>query len=242
MGRRTTMIRIAVCDDDRNFSERTKFLVEQYFLEQNTESEIMIFNSGADFLSDNTNYNAVFLDIDIPDVGGFDIAEQISGKSNSFIVFVTTHDELVYSSLKFRPFRFIRKAYLEDELPETLESVNKEILKLSANKKFILQTKNGEVFIDINNIEYIEIYSHLIQVYTADGEMLECYGSLSALEKQLSAFDFVRTHKSYLVNCRYIFSIEKNRIILDDKTEVPLSRYRTDTVKSKFKNHLRGTI
>lgn len=236
------MIRIAVCDDDRDFTERMKLLIEQYFTEQDAESDIVIFNSGGDFLSENTDYNAVFLDIDMPDVGGFDIAEQISDKSNTLIVFVTTHDELVYSSLKFRPFRFIRKAYLEEELPETMEAVKKEILKLSANKKFMLQTKKGEFLLDVDNIEYIEIYTHSIQVYTVDGEILECYGSLSALEKQLNAFDFVRTHKSYLVNCRYIFSIEKNRIILDDKTEIPLSRYKIDTVKSKFKNHLRSTI
>lgn len=236
------MIRMAVCDDDRDFSERIKRLIEQYFTEQSTENDITVFISGAEFLSDNTDYNAVFLDIDMPDIGGFDIAEQISSKSNTLIVFVTTHDELVYSSLKFRPFRFIRKAYLEEELPETLEAVNKEIAKLNVSSKFILQTKNGEVLLNINNIEYIEIYSHLMQVYTVGGEILECYGSLSEMEKQLNDFDFVRTHKSYLVNCRYIFSIEKNRIILDDKTEIPLSRYKADTVKSKFKNHLRRMI
>lgn len=236
------MVRIAVCDDDRDFSERTKRLIEQYFTERSTENDITVFIGGAGFLSDNTDYNAVFLDIDMPDIGGFEIAEQISGKGNTLIVFVTTHDELVYSSLKFRPFRFIRKAHLEEELPEALEAVNKELLKLSADKKFILQTKNGEVLLDVNDIEYIEIYTHSIQVYTVTGEILECYGSLSALEKQLDDFDFVRTHKSYLVNCKYIFSIEKNRIILDDKTEIPLSRYKAEAVRSKFKNHLRSTI
>lgn len=236
------MIRIAVCDDNKDFSERIKCLIEQYFTEQSTEIDIAVFNSGAEFLSNNTDYNAVFLDIDMPDIGGFDIAEQISSKNNTLIVFVTTHDELVYSSLKFRPFRFIRKAYLDEELPETLDDVNKEILRLGANRKFMLQTKNGEVLLNVNNIKYIEIYTHSIQVYTVSGEILECYGSLSVLEKQLNSFDFVRTHKSYLVNCGYIFSIEKNRIILDDKIEIPLSRYKAEAVKSKFKNHLRSTI
>lgn len=231
---------IAVCDDDRNFSERMKLFIEQYFMEQSVEINIAVFNSGTDFLSDNTDYDAAFLDIDMPDMGGFEIAEQI--RSDILIIFVTTHDELVYSSLKFRPFRFIRKAYLEEELPEALESINKEIARLNASHKFLLQTKNGETLLNVNNIKYIEIYTHSIRVYTVSGEILECYGSLSAMEKQLNDFDFVRTHKSYLVNCQYIFSIEKNRVILDDKTEIPLSRYKTDDVKSKFKNHLRSMI
>lgn len=231
---------IAVCDDDRNFSERMKLLIEQYFTEQSVEINAAVFNSGADYLSDNTDYNAVFLDIDMPDMGGFEIAEQLS--EDTLIVFVTTHDELVYSSLKFRPFRFIRKAYLEEELPEALEKISKETAKRGASSKFVIQTKSGEALLNVSNIKYIEIYTHSIRVYTVSGEILECYGSLAVMERQLNDFDFVRTHKSYLVNCRYIFSIEKNKIILDDKTEVPLSRYKADAVKSKFKNHLRSMI
>lgn len=231
---------IAVCDDDRNFSERMKLLIEQYFTEQSVEINAAVFNSGADYLSDNTDYNAVFLDIDMPDMGGFEIAEQLS--EDTLIVFVTTHDELVYSSLKFRPFRFIRKTYLEEELPEALEEINKETAKRNASSKFVIQTKSGEALLNVSNIKYIEIYTHSIRVYTVSGEILECYGSLAVMERQLNDFDFVRTHKSYLVNCRYIFSIEKNKIILDDKTEVPLSRYKADAVKSKFKNHLRSMI
>lgn len=234
------MIKIAVCDDDRDFSERMKLLIDQFFLTQSIDANVLVFHGGNCFLTANTDYNAVFLDIDMPDISGFDVAEQIN--NDTLIVFVTTHDELVYSSLKFRPFRFIRKAYLEEELPETLDAVHQEILKRSAGKKFMLQTTNGDVLLNVNDIEYIEIYGHWLRVYIAGGDVLECYGSLSVLEEQLDRFDFVRTHKSYLVNCRYIFSIQKNRIILDDRTEIPLSRYKTDTVKNKFKNHLRSTI
>lgn len=233
------MIKIAMCDDDRDFSERIKLLIDQYFLTQSIDSDVLIFSGGNCFLTANTDYNAVFLDIDMPDISGFDVAEQIN--NDTLIVFVTTHDELVYSSLKFRPFRFIRKAYLEEELPEALDAIQKETLKRSAGKKFMLQTKNGEVLLNVNEIEYIEIYGHWLRVYLAGGDTLECYGSLSVLEEQLDRFDFARTHKSYLVNCHYIFSIQKNRIILDDRTEIPLSRYKADTVKNKFKNHLRST-
>lgn len=234
------MIRIAVCDDDREFSTRLKLMINKHFTEQAVEFYTTVFNSGTDFLSDKTEYNAVFLDIDMPNIGGFEIAEKLN--SDVLIVFVTAHDELVYSSLKFRPFRFIRKGHLENELSEVLADLNKEIFKNNADKKFMIQAKSGEVVLNIDDIEYIEIYGHQIRIIIAGGAPLECYGSLSVLEKQLIDFDFVRTHKSYLVNCKYIFSIEKNRIILDNKTEIPLSRQKADIVKSKFKNHLRSMI
>lgn len=224
---------IAVCDDDRNFSERMKLLIEQYFTEQSVEINAAVFNSGADYLSDNTDYNAVFLDIDMPNMGGFEIAEQLS--EDTLIVFVTTHDELVYSSLKFRPFRFIRKTYLDEELPEALEQINKEISKRGASSKFVIQTKSGEALLNVSNIKYIEIYTHSIRVYTVSGEILECYGSLAVMERQLNDFDFVRTHKSYLVNCRYIFSIEKIKLSLTTKPKFLLADTRLMLLKVNSK-------
>ena len=120
--------------------------------------------------------------------------------------------------------------------------MNAEISKRNEVRKFLFRTKNGEVFLNVGNIGYIEIYGHWLRVSVTGGETIECYGSLSALEEQLAAFDFVRVHKSYLVNLKYIFSIEKTQVILDDKTAIPLSRYKAADVKTKFKNYLRSAL
>lgn len=241
------MIRAAICDDERDMLDR---LCERILTEarpRNIEISIEGFISGEELLKAHKEnaFDAVFLDIDMPRINGFDIAEKLnhSNKDGStLIVFVTSHDELVYSSLKFRPFRFIRKSYLKSELPEVLSAVNSEISKRNAGRKIPFRTKSGEVFIDAAAIEYIEIYGHTLRVCVSGGEFTECYGSLSALEEQLSQFDFVRAHKSYLVNLKYIFSIEKTQIILDDKTAVPLSRYKAAEVKAKFRNYLRSAL
>ena len=184
----------------------------------------------------------VALDIDMPEISGFDIAEQVNNASETFIIFVTSHDELVYSSIKFRPFRFIRKAYLDMELSEVMAAVNEEFIKRNAERKFVFQTKSGEVFVDLAQVEYIEIYSHLLMVHLNDTEILECCGSLSDLEQKLSNNGFIRTHKSFLVNCKYIYSIENRQLLLDDKTAIPVSRYKIESVKEKFRDYLRRTI
>lgn len=236
------MLRAAICDNEKDMLDSLRKHIVLEYKKRNIEISVESFVSGTAFLKayGESAFDVVFLDIDMPEISGFDIAESIN--ENTLIVFVTTHDELVYSSLKFRPFRFIRKAYIESELPETLTAVNAEISKRNAGRKFPLKTKTGEVFLDAGNIEYIEIYGHWLRVSIFGGEALECYGSLGALEEQLSALDFVRVHKSYLVNLRYIFSIEKTQIILDDKTMIPLSRYKAAEVKAKFKNYLRSAL
>lgn len=238
------MLRVAVCDDDRTMLDLVSKNADVILSQDEIEHTIARFLSGAEFLKINeTNpFDVVFLDIDMPEISGFDIAEKINDVSETLIVFVTSHDELVYSSLRFRPFRFIRKTYLNDELSETLKSVAAETLKRNLSSKFAFQTKSGETFVDLCNVMYIEIYGHWLRVCIKDSEPLECYGSLTDYERQLEKYDFVRTHKSFLVNCKYIFSIEKNLVILDDKTEIPLSRYKAENVKNKFKKLLRGTL
>lgn len=238
------MVRAAICDDEKAMLDQLKERILTEYKRQNIEICVEIFISGGEFLKAHKDkaFDVVFLDIDMPHINGFDIAESTNDSESTLIVFVTTHDELVYSSIKFRPFRFIRKSYLESELPEALNAVNAEISKRNAGRKFPLKTQTGEVFLDIGNIEYIEIYGHWLRVSVLGGEFLDCYGSLSALEEQLSALDFVRVHKSYLVNLKYIYSIEKTQVILDDKTAIPLSRYKAADVKIKFKNYLRSAL
>lgn len=238
------MVSAAICDDEKAMLDR---LFEHILTEcerQNAEISVKKFLSGGELLNSHKEnpFDVVFLDIDMPRINGFDIAESINNGENTLIIFITAHDELVYSSLKFRPFRFIRKTHLESELPETLSAVYAEISKRNAGRKFLLKTQTGEVFLDIGNIEYIEIYGHTLRVSVLGGDPIECYGSLSSLEEQLAVFDFVRVHKSYLVNLKYIYSIEKTRVILDDKTAIPLSRYKAADVKTKFKNYLRSAL
>lgn len=229
---------IAICDDDVKFSEELRLRAEDGLAKLNVQAAFSVYNDGASFLMNMDECDAVFLDIDMPGVDGFEIAEKINLISESFIVFVTSYDELVYSSIKFRPFRFIRKSHLESELPEVLSALYNAIIKRMAGKRFRLHAKAKDVFLNVGEIKYIETFGHWLRVYVQSGDMLECYGSLADMEQRLSEFDFIRTHKSYLVNCRYVYSIERGRVILIDNTEIPLSRYKSDAVKSKVKNYI----
>lgn len=238
------MLKIAVCDDNETMLRVLTDKIGVIYKQNSIAFEIRSFLSGDSFLNSHKehSFDVVFLDIDMPDINGFDIAEQVNNSGETLIVFVTSHDELVYSSIKFRPFRFIRKNYLETELGETLTAANTELMKRNSARKFMFQTKSGEVFEDLQLVEYIEIFGHWLLVHIKDNKSLECYGSLSDMERELNNYDFVRTHKSYLVNCRYIYSIEKNQLVLDDKTVIPVSRYKAESVKQNFRNYLRRTL
>lgn len=236
-------MRIAVCDDAPEIAARIREKISDGLTALGVGADVLAFDSGGELTDAHGSepFDAVFLDIDMPEIDGFKIAEALGGEKTP-IVFVTDHDELVYSSLRFRPFRFVRKSHLDSELPEVLAALSKELSRLGAGRKFSFRTLNGEIFLDIADIQYIEIFGHTLRVQVNGGESVECSGSLSELEKQLSEFDFVRTHKSYLVNCKYIYAIESRQVILDDQTAVPLSRYKADSVREKFKRSFGGAL
>ncbi len=235
-------MRITICDDDVKFTDQLKAFIEKELGAQGVVPHICVYHDGEVFIADQEACDAVFLDIDMPSMNGFDVAERINGAGDALIIFVTMHDELVYSSIRFRPFRFVRKSHLAQELPEVLGDLNREVYKRNAGRKFEFRTQTGVVFLDVSTIEYIEIYGHWLHVCVDGGEDLNCYGSLADLEKELAPFDFIRTHKSYIVNCKYIYAIEKGQIVLDDGTRILLSRYRAGEVRDKFRRYVRSGL
>lgn len=238
------MIRVVVCDDDVSMlnlvSDNISFELDNI----KTEYELNKFTNGNDLLSAHKDnpYDVVFLDIDMPEISGFDVAQQFNQSKKPLIVFVTSHDELVYSSFRFQPFRFIRKNYLKNEMPDTIKDIVKLTCENQAAMNFEIKTSNGSIFIDLDNVKSLEIFGHWIKITTNNSESIECYGSLSDFEKRLLPYHFIRTHKSYLVNCRYIYSVEQKQVVLDDNTTIPLSKYKAESVREKVRSYLRSKI
>lgn len=227
-------MQIAICDDDIHFAGELKGAIETLYDVSNGSLMVSVWHDGAAFLADQPECDALFLAIDMAGMDGFTVARKLRRREEIFLIFVTGHDELVYDAIKFQPFRFLRKSRLMEELPEAVEELGKAVLRRSVGSKVPFRTGTGIVCRDVDDIMYIEIYGHWMHVRARGGDDLKCYGSLTDLEKQLEPFGFIRTHKSYLVNCQYIHAIESRRVILDDRTQIPLSRYRTETVREAY--------
>lgn len=237
------MIRVAVCDDDINFSKKFGFLVKELFSNQSIENEISVFDGGTDFLSRSKAYDAVFLDIAMPNIDGFDIAEQMAEQnSKALIIFVTEHDELVYSSLKFHPFRFIRKSRLSVELPEVLDDVIKELLKASDSKKLTYVSKGKYASVEIKKIEYVDVIGHYLHIHISGGKVIKIYGSLENISNRLTEQGFIRIHKSFLINSEHIAFYKDNQVFLKSGTNVPVSRNRMRKFKSECEKFGRADI
>lgn len=235
------VVQVAICDDEKIFLENLEHRIGEQFHISDTPCQIKTYTDGADLLSDYENYlfDVIFLDFEMPGLDGISVAEKMRS-SNPFvsIIFITNRDDLVFQSLRYRPFRFIRKHYITDELPEAVKSIAQKLK--SENQYFTVSFNNSTKQIRITDIIYIESYRHDIFLYCQD-EKYRMKGNLGKLEKEFEIFGFIRVHSGFLVNYRYIFSIDKAKIMLLNKDMVPLSRYRIETVKQKLQLFARGT-
>lgn len=226
----TALVRLAVCDDDRIMVEYISDKLREYY----GECTINKYEDGESLLADSCRqlFDALFLDIDMPGMDGMELAEKIRN-SNKYvkIVFVTNKEEFVYAAYKYQAFRFVRKSFLEQELLEVMTDL-RETLK-SENEYISIETKHGMMEIKIRDIKYIESQAHKSIINTTNNAF-EVGRSISEYEKLLEGNGFIRTHKGYLVNFRYIYSIGNTDVNLTDESKVPLSRNKVKETKTKL--------
>lgn len=166
--------------------------------------------------------DAVFLDIDMPTISGLEVAEKMtSNKKRPILIFVTAHDELVYESLKFHPFSFVRKKYLETEMRAVLEDCIKALSE--RDKRFHFRMEGKDFNILISEITYFESDANYIDLHMAT-EIYHIRSTITMLENALKEDGFVRIHKGFLVNQMHVRCFSKEEVRLMDGTILPIGK------------------
>ena len=240
------MLRIALCDDDIDFVELFKAVINTAFQNRQLTYNLNDYIR-CDLMLDRHSshpFDLIFLDIDMPDIDGFDAAKEITKKSNNcYIVFVTCHTELVYDSFMFRPLNFIVKDQ-EQQMLSRLDIIIDQLLEqMVQDEMIILESKTqGKSSFPLREIIYIESCDHYVY-YHIKGvtEPIKSREKLSDIEMRLAQKDFVRIHKKYIVNLRNVFNIDLSgeAVILKDHNELPMSRNYKTNVKELLTDYLR---
>ena len=234
------MIKIAICDDERPMVDALKKRFDDFFKNDNMEYEISLYTNGNQLLEDNNKnpYDVLFLDIDMPQIDGIKVAENIrSVNSNMIIIFVTNKENLVFQSIKYSPFRFIRKDNLNEDIQELFFALKEKIILDNIQYEVVVDGKIK--FLNVSKIVYFESFRHNIIAHYFDTTTYNIKESLSNLTNQLEKYGFIRVHKSYLVNYRNIYVINSNNLELDTKENIPISRFKRQEIQTKYKVFLR---
>ena len=121
-------MKVAVCDDNREFCEKERTTIKDVFKQyfQGEDCQVDIYNDGQTIINNypGNAYDMVFLDLELGDENGFDIAEQIVLMNNdAIIIFVTSHENLVYEAFRFRPLGYIVKDRFDREFTRMMVKI-----------------------------------------------------------------------------------------------------------------------
>jgi DNA-binding LytR/AlgR family response regulator len=167
----------------------------------------------------------VFLDIDMPDMTGLQVADAIRIRNfHSEIVFTTAYQDYAYKTLPIEPLDFLTKPFSSDDLQKVIKKymakAEKKKLEQKMDKFIQSQTNPPKIslpifhsflIIDINDIVYIKANENKTIVYLHDGTVETVIKNLSSLIQMLNSTLFFQIHRSTYVNLNYIQRIDKKK-------------------------------
>lgn len=235
-------IRIALCDDNKKALPIISGAVESAFKEQGIKTELDVFFDGRELLAsmEGREYALVLLDIDMPGMDGIQVGQQIRSQNYSTqIVYVSECEERVFESLMVQPLGFVRKSNFLNDIAAVVQLYMKNYGEGMNRQTVELATRNGVVILYYQNIRYIESCRNyqLVNLF-GEQEQVEIKMTMEKLESLLEPMGFIRIHKGYLVNYRYIQRINSEKIMLQDGTELPVGRSKVAEVKSRYLSFL----
>ena len=244
------MLRVAVCDNDNNICCVISEILQNFFDRQSVKVSISRHLNGITLLNEHCRqkYDIMFLDIDMPEMSGFEIASELrKEKSNCLIIFITSHSELVYDSLDFQPFNFIRKN-CSISLEEGIETVTEKALKqIEYKKKLILEDDiSGRCAVYPDEIIYIECDRHYLKYHVLKKDNpIRVRGTMAECELLFEGRNFVKIHKSYMVNLGFLKRIDSQKsevMLAPDNQKLPVSRSCRKALDEKYTLYLRSKV
>ncbi len=194
---------------------------------------------------------AVFLDIQMPVMGGIEMLENCDSL-NFKLVFTTAYNEYAIKAIKLNAIDYLLKPLDKTELSECIEKlrtdpqqgIEKEQisnLKKSSGSQLqetiALSTQKGLIFINASEIMLLEADSSYTNVYLEDESKLLISKTMLHFEEILDEKKFFRPHKSYLINLKFIKQYirgDGGEIIMKNGMNIPLSRTKKDEFLSLF--------
>ncbi len=231
-------MRIAICDDEKTFCHSLKEKIIRILEEKGKNFQLECYESVADFWEAENVFDILFLDVQMADGNGIDLAKEyaLCHKSCVFI-FISAFPQFVFDVFSLEAVDYLCKPVVEKKLENALERAWERV-EGTAEKKLFVQTVHWCKSIPFSTVLYCEVIDRKLYLHT-EQEIVVYYGKIEELERQLDS-RFFRCHRSYLVNLDYVATCKGGQIILQNKETVPISRLRQKEFMQAMLRYMKG--
>ena len=232
------MIRCLAIDDEPLALEQiTAYINKVPFLELAAKCQSAL--EARTYLESDT-VDAIFCDINMPDLNGMDFVKSLAVPP--LIVFTTAYSEYAVEGFKVNAVDYLLKPFGLQDLQRAANRIKDRLTESVAAAKpatdnddsLFLKTDYRSVKVSIPDIRYVEAMSEYLKVWIeGEAKPIITLLSMKKMEEHLPN-NFMRIHRSYIINLNKIQEVNKNRVIMDSDTYLPIG----DLYKDAFQAYL----
>ena len=202
------MLNFALCDDNYSAIDKLSKMLNSILISNNLKGQITFTSSSPDKLLNFVKHNPVhvlLLDIDLKSTkSGIELAEQIRAIDKSvYIIFITGHFEFSLIAYKCKTFDFLAKPLTKERFEETILRLYSDVF---GDTSRYIRLDNNKTVIKEDSIRFIKKDGMKV-IFHTDTRDYETYSSFNKISDMLP-YNFVRCHKSYIVNVSKITDID----------------------------------
>lgn len=228
-------MRFAICDD--NTAELNKYAELMGNIAQKNGLNIQIdrYNSGKSLLFNMEDHDlvpdVVFLDINMPEMNGIEVARQLQEMNiNTIVVFLTISKDFYLEAFDLHAYNYIPKVDFDQARFERIFLNLTKKVRVDNEDVMVLFSFGRNVIIPIEDIWYFESNSRILTVHYKK-ESFDFYSTMSKVEEELSDKNFIRIHRSFLIAISAVQSYTHNSIVLKNGVDLPIGRSYYNKVK-----------
>lgn len=230
------MLKVAICDDDVCVCTHIERTLNSYSKTYKIEFEFSVFYSGeklCEFLLDNY-YDIIFLDIELHRLNGIQVGKIIRNEmknESTKIIYISHINDYAMELFDIRPFQYLIKPLNKEQLIQYFSLAVKMIMKDNEYFKYKINRTTQKK--PIQDIICFETNNRKIGMITIEGKT-SFYGKLDDVYKQIKDNCFLYIHRSYIVNYKYIDSIEYEQVTLSNQITLPISQKRRKEIRTQY--------
>ncbi|MDR2964252.1 MAG: LytTR family DNA-binding domain-containing protein [Treponema sp.] len=245
-------MKVIVCDDNPEDRYYLHSLINRYFKENNCPIETSVYKNGESLIKDlgilkTEDLKIAFLDIYMPGINGINVAKKIRETDTDMaIILTTTSLDHALDGYSVQALQYLVKPVSYTDVEKVLNSCAKTF---ASSLRFIeVISDRLKVKILLKDILYIEIYDHTCYIHTMpQTEDIKTKGckiiessrlTLQEVERHLDKTNFLKTHRSFIVNLRYVKNVNENNFELTSGATIPIRRNNKLAVKQAYMDYL----
>lgn len=231
------MLKVAICDDNISVVKIIKEIVESY---EKLGFSINTYNDGEKLLKTNEKFDVLFLDIDMPNMDGIEVAKKIRNFDKEVrIIYVTNFTDYANLAFSVHAFGYLNKPIKKEEIYHQLD----EVVEYSKKEEPLLEfiTSEGIERLVPNEIYFFEYLNRKVKMKALSNTYI-LKDKITTIAKLMEPYGFLMPHKSFTVNLFHVKNIKGYDIYMMDGSVIPLSQKKSAEFREQLNIFLENHI